>query len=162
MQLGAHAVERRARRRMRKLIYSAARRHHRLWRLPAQRLHAHAGRGHPGGFRREDFATKPSGVFERPDQAGLLHLFERGGKPILVASEQQSSPARRCPSPWAPSRSGSPTIKETRPVADEDWIARLPLRPLPCFIEGADLDVLKLNLVPTTTSPRRGRKRDRS
>jgi len=111
-------------------------------------------------FAAKTFDVQPSGVFSTPDQAAVFHLFERDGKPILVAATTGRSGAE------IPLAVGSSSVRITDyqgtdtelPVTN--GLARLPLGPMPCFVEGANLDVLKANLVPAVGSPSAGGKRD--
>ena len=60
------------------------------------------------------FDAKPVGVFSTADTHALFHLFERDGKPILIASSARRR-AKTYRWPWARSPSASPTTKATRP-----------------------------------------------
>ncbi len=100
-------------------------------------------------FAAKTFEARPVGVFRTPGLEGLFYLFERGGKAIVVASSSTEGHAE------LPLFVGTPSVRITDYQGNEtdlrtdNGIARLPLRPLRCFVEGADLDVLKSNLVPT-------------
>ena len=87
VQLGPLAMGRRIGRRLRKADLLRRRgRRDRLWRLPAGRFHAPAGRRHAGRAGRQDVRRQAGRRFFLAGQAGLFHLFERDGKPILIAS----------------------------------------------------------------------------
>jgi hypothetical protein len=99
------------------------------------------------------FEAKPVGVFSSPGKRALFHLFERDGKPLLIASSNEE-PGEEVSLPV-----GAPSVRitdyqgneTTLPTAGD--VARLPLAPLRCFIEGGDLDVLKTNLVGAVEVP---------
>ncbi len=110
-------------------------------------------------FAAKTFDARPVGVFSSPDQRAVFHLFERGGKPILVAS------SRAAAGQAASLAVGVPSVRITDYQGNEselpaaDGVARLPIGPLPCFVEGADLDVLKTFLVPAIDVPSAGGRR---
>ncbi len=99
-------------------------------------------------FAAKTFDARPIGMFQVPGSVGVFHLFERNGQALLVA------PGRVNEGDRVPLAVGSPTIRLTdyqgneTTVASADGVARLPLLLLPCFVEGAELDVLKSYLVP--------------
>ncbi|HKI20385.1 MAG TPA: hypothetical protein VKA15_21025, partial [Isosphaeraceae bacterium] len=105
-----------------------------------------------GVFAAKTFDVKPVGVFSTPDRAGRFHLFERDGKPVLVASNRADVPLTV----------GTASVRITDYQGNEttlpakSGVVRLPGAPLPCFVEGADLDVLKANLVPSIDVPSPG------
>ena len=86
--------------------------------------------------------AKPLGTFLL-GKGGLFHLFERDGNPILVAStyEQKGESIRL--------DVGTEKVLITDYQGNESSLstangwAELQLKPLPCFIENTDLDVLK-------------------
>jgi hypothetical protein len=79
---------------------------------------------------------------------GLFHLFERGGRSILVASV-----ARNAGSAPVPLRVGSASVTLTDYQGNEttlrahDGVVDLPRAALPYFVEGADPDTLKAAVV---------------
>jgi hypothetical protein len=90
----------------------------------------------------------PLGVFQE-GKGGLFHLFERDGRPILVASIDPDSG----PAPIA-LRVGSERVTITDYQGNETilqahaGIVDLPRADLPYFVEGADPDTLKAAVVP--------------
>ena len=104
-------------------------------------------------------AAKPLGVFTL-GKGGLFHLFERDGKPVLVASSYE-------PAETIPLSVGSEKVVLTdyqgneTAVTASDGVAKLALGPLRCFAEGADLDVLKAYVVPAILAQRAAEKRSR-
>ncbi len=92
--------------------------------------------------------ASPLGDFQE-GQGGLFHLFERDGRPILVASVDPKSGA----APVA-LRAGSGRVTLTDYQGNEtllrahDGVVDLPRTDLPYFVEGADLDTLKASVVP--------------
>jgi len=93
--------------------------------------------------------AKPVGTFASLGKAGLVHLFERQGKAIAVASSKEPSGEE------VPLAVGAGSVRLTDYQGNEtelpakNGVVNLPLKPLGCFVEGADLDVLKAYLVPT-------------
>jgi hypothetical protein len=110
-------------------------------------------------FAAKTFDVQPTGVFSTPDQATVFHLFERDGKPILVAATTGQASAE------IPLAVGAPSLQITDYQGTETelpvtgGLARLPLGQMPVFVEGANLDVLKANLVPAVGSPAAAGKR---
>jgi hypothetical protein len=100
-----------------------------------------------GVFTSKMIRAKPLGVFLL-GQGGLFHLFERDGKPILVAStyEQNGEKIRL--------QVGTEKVLVTDYQGNENYLlapasqVELQLNPLRCFIEKGDLDVLKAYVVP--------------
>ncbi|MBM4049913.1 MAG: hypothetical protein FJ279_32860, partial [Planctomycetes bacterium] len=90
--------------------------------------------------------AKPLGTF-LAGKGGLFHLFEREGKPVLVASTYETDGEKvRLPV-------GADKVLLTDHQGNEVSVpassgqADLPLRTLPCFVEDADLDALKAQVV---------------
>ena len=106
------------------------------------------------------FDAKPVGVFSSAGKRALFHLFQRDGKPILIASSSEEAGEE------VPLAVGTPSVRITDYQGNETTlpaaggVARLPLAPLRCFVEGADLDVLKTYLVPAVDVPSAGGNRD--
>ena len=133
----------------------------RLRRLPAGRFHAAAGRRHAGRAGRQDVRRQTGRAFFRPPaRRRLFHLFERDGRPMLIASSSEEAGEE------VPLAVGTQSVRITDYQGNETTlpaaggIARLPLAPLRCFVEGADLDVLKTYLVPAVDVPSAGGNRD--
>jgi len=107
-------------------------------------------------FAAKTFDVKPVGVFSTADRAGLFHLFERAGKAILVASTRAAAGEE------VPLTVGTDSVRITDYQGNEtvlpatNGVARLPRAPLCYFVEGAILDVLKANLVPSIDVPSGG------
>jgi len=103
--------------------------------------------------------ARPLGVFTL-GRGGLFHLFEREGKPVLVASSYKPAESIKL-------FVGAEKITVTdyqgneRVMPASSGIAGLRLGPLRCFVEGADLDVLKAYVVPMILTHRAARKRTR-
>ena len=93
------------------------------------------------------FQARPLGMFLL-GEGGLLHLFERDGRPVLVASSYQDEGES------VGLHAGAETLLLTDYQGNERSLpapggkAKLPLGRLPCFVEGADLDTLKAYVVP--------------
>jgi hypothetical protein len=98
-------------------------------------------------FAAKMFDAQPLGTFLL-GEGGLVHLFERRGEPVLVAStyEKGGETVRL--------HVGSETVLITDYQGNESTVrtpggmAELDLGTLPVFIEGADLDVLKAYVAP--------------
>ena len=100
------------------------------------------------------FDAKPLGVFAAGKQA-RFYLFERDGKPILIAASDARR-AKTCRWPWArsPSKSRTTRAMKQHAAGRQDGVAQVcRLTPMGCFIEGADLDVVKAHLVPAVAVP---------
>ena len=98
-------------------------------------------------FTSKMFRAKPLGLFLL-GKGGLFHLFERDGKPILVASTYEEAGERIGLSLGSESvvitdYQGNETVLRT-----SEGRAELPLATTRCFVEGGDLDVLKAYVVP--------------
>ena len=99
--------------------------------------------------------AKPLGVF-LAGQGGIFHLFEREGKPVLVAStyEQEGEEVSL--------HVGSKQVTITdyqgneTPLPSQNGEVRLQLDPVRFFVEGGDLDVLKAYVVPQISVARVG------
>jgi hypothetical protein len=96
--------------------------------------------------------ARPVGTFASLGKAGLVHLFERDGQAVAVVSTGEPD------GEVVPIAVGADAVRvtdyqgnEAELRADGGTVA-LPLRPLACFVEGADLDVLKSNLVPAVVA----------
>ena len=103
--------------------------------------------------------AKPLGVFAL-GSGGLFHLFERGGRPVLVASSYEAAETIKLPVGTAKLTISDHQGNETT-VPASDGVAALGLAPLRVFVEGGDLDVLKAQVVPTILAHRAGMKRSR-
>lgn len=104
--------------------------------------------------------AKPVGLFTSQGRAGVFQVFERQGKALLVASSQEPggeevSLAVGAPNLRLTDYQGNETEAPTR-----DGVATLRLAPLPCFVEGADLDVLRAYLAPAVQVPGAGARRE--
>jgi len=94
------------------------------------------------------FGAEPAGVFAL-GKRGMFHLFDRGGEAVLVASSYEEG------GETVPLHVGVDGLvvtdyqgNETQ-VAARGGLAELELKPLRCFVEGADLDVVKAYVVPS-------------
>jgi hypothetical protein len=102
------------------------------------------------------FDAKPVGVFSSAGKRARFQLFERDGKAILIASSSVEAGEE------VPLAVGTQSVRVTDYQGNETTlpaaggVARLPLAPLGCFVEGADLDVLKTCLVPAIDVPSAG------
>ncbi len=107
-------------------------------------------------FAAKTFGVKPVGAFSTPDRGGRFHLFERDGKAILVASIRSEGTEA------VPLTVGTASVHMTDYQGNEtelpatNGLIHLPHAPLPYFVEGADLDVLKSYLVPSLAVPSAG------
>ncbi len=104
--------------------------------------------------------AQPLGLLTSQGTAGVIHAFEHGGRPVLVASTNEPEGEQ------VPLAVGVEEVmltdyqgNETR-LATQDGVAMLPLTPLRCFVEGANLDVVKAYLAPTVQVPSAGGKRE--
>ena len=97
-------------------------------------------------FTSKMFSAKPVGVFSL-GRAGLCHLFERGGSPLLVCSRRGGAETVSLPV-------GADSLRLTDYQGNEsivpapDGVAALELTTVPFFAEGADLNVLRAYAVP--------------
>ena len=111
-------------------------------------------------FTSKLFQARGVGVFGL-GKGAVFHLFERSGEAVLVAStyEDQGEQVELA--------TGSRTVLVTDYQGNEhkhstqEGLAALPLAPLRCFVEGADLDVVKAYLVPTIQVHGAGGKREK-
>ena len=93
------------------------------------------------------FNAKPQGTFML-GRGGLVHLFERDGRPVLVVSTYEAD------GEIIQLHAGSESLTVTdyqgneQSVACTAGVAELALAGLPVFVEGADLDCLKAYVVP--------------
>lgn len=87
----------------------------------------------------------PLGVFSAPD-GGVFHLFERDGKPLLIARSNEKATVSL--------NVGVPQLKLTDCQGNEstieaaDGVAQLSLGPMAQYIEGGGPDVLKAYVLP--------------
>lgn len=85
--------------------------------------------------------VKPLGVF-LPGKGVQCHLFERDGRPVLVVATSEGRERVTLDV-------GADKVLITDHQGNETWLptpggrAKLPLSPLPYFVEGADVDVMK-------------------
>jgi len=86
--------------------------------------------------------ARPLGTF-LPGDGGLVHLFERDGKPILVASAYERSGEKIKLQVGAERLLRTDYQGNETSVPAPGGIVELKLGPVPCFLEGADLDALK-------------------
>ena len=106
------------------------------------------------------FQAKGVGVFGL-GKGSVFHLFDRNGEAVLVASTYEE------PGEVVDLPSGAPTVLVTDYQGNEQQLstlqgaAPLPLTPLRYFVEGADLDVVKAQLVPAIQVHGAGGKRER-
>jgi hypothetical protein len=100
-------------------------------------------------FAAKTFEARPIGVFSIPESLARFHVFERSGKPILIACPRGSAREE------VPLAVGTRSVRVTDYQGNERVLAAtnggisLPLEGLGCFVEGADMDVLKSYLVPS-------------
>lgn len=98
-------------------------------------------------FTSKMFAAQPLGVFSL-GEGGLFHLFERDGKPVMVCSTYASQGEK------VGLYVGTDRVRVTdyqgneTAVGSTGGVARLDLTAIRCFVEDADLDVLKAYVVP--------------
>lgn len=98
-------------------------------------------------FASKMFQAKPLGTFLLGD-AGLFHLFERDGRPLLVASTYEEH------GETVALNVGTDSVRLTdyqgneRTLASPGGKAAISLTRLPFFIEAGDLDVLKVYVTP--------------
>ena len=104
--------------------------------------------------------ARPVGTFCSPEGAGVFHLFDRDGEAVLVAGSNEETGEE------IPLAVGAGSVRITdyqgneAEVATRDGIANLHLARLRCFVEGADLDVVKAQLVPGIQVASAGGKRE--
>jgi hypothetical protein len=98
-------------------------------------------------FTSKTFGAKPLGVFLLGN-GGLFHLFDRDGKPLLVASTYESE------GETVNLHTGTESVLVTdyqgneRSLSAPGGNARLELDRLPCFVGNVSLDTLKAYVVP--------------
>ena len=99
------------------------------------------------------FQARPLGIV-RIGRGGLIHLFERNGRAVLVASSNAEG------GETVDFEIGAEQVRITdyqgneRTLACPDGKAKLPLGSLRVFVEGADLDVVKAYGVPSLRNAR--------
>ncbi|HEV3418422.1 MAG TPA: sugar-binding protein, partial [Pirellulales bacterium] len=109
-----------------------------------------------GVFAAKTFHAAPVGVFSFPDTVARFHLFNRDGQALLVVERNSSEKGETS------LNVGTPTVRITDcqgneiELATSHGVAHLQSSDLPYFIEGADLEVLKTNLVPSIVAPSNG------
>jgi len=107
-------------------------------------------------FTSKMFRARPLGSFSLGE--GIFHLFERDGRALLVCSggERASTVALRV---------GSDRVRVTDYQGNEsalgapNGVAPLRLSAVPCFLEDADLDVLKAYVAPEVQADRAAMRR---
>jgi len=110
-------------------------------------------------FAAKTFDAKPLGVFSA-GKASRFHLFERSGKALLVAASDIKAGEE------VPLAVGAASVRVTdyqgneTVVPTDGGIAHLRLTPMGCFIEEAELEVVKAGLVPAIEVPAGGGKFD--
>jgi hypothetical protein len=104
--------------------------------------------------------AKPVGLFTSQGKAGVFHVFERQGKPVLVASSNEAGGERVALAVGVPEVTVTDYQGNETRIATRDGVAELALRPLRCFVEGADLDVIRAYLAPAIQVPNAGGKRE--
>jgi hypothetical protein len=107
-------------------------------------------------FAAKTFHAAPVGVFSAADNAQRYHLFDRDGKSLLVVESNASKKAATALDVGAASVRITDCQGNETELATADGVAHLPNSPLPYFVEGANLDVLKANLVLTVVVPSAG------
>ena len=111
-------------------------------------------------FAAKTFHAVPIGVFASPDNAARFHLFNRDGRALVVAETGGATKGETA------LNVGSPTVRVTDCQGNEtelttsQGVAHIPNSDTPVFMEGADMDVLKANLVPSVVAPSGGGKID--
>ncbi|OGV40886.1 MAG: hypothetical protein A2X48_23160 [Lentisphaerae bacterium GWF2_49_21] len=93
------------------------------------------------------FNAKPLGAFML-GESGLFHLFERDGKALLVSSSYQDGGEDIDIICGGTSLSMTDWQGNESSVMVKERSAKLALRPLRCYVEGGELDVLKRYIVP--------------
>ncbi len=81
-------------------------------------------------------------------KGGLFHLFERDGKPILIASTYEQKGENIILDVGTEQLLITDYQGNESSLSTPNGQAELQINPLPCFIEEADLDVLKAYVVP--------------
>ena len=106
-------------------------------------------------FASKTFGAKPVGMFPI-GETGILHLFDRDGQALaVVSSSGDAGEAVRLRVGAGPLTLTDYQGNETT-VAAAAGDAELRIGPLPQFVEGADLDVLKAYAVPEVYAARVG------
>ena len=107
-------------------------------------------------FAAKTFHAAPVGVFSSAANAQRYHLFDRDGKSLLVVESNASGKGTTALAVGAASVRITDCQGNETELATADGVVHLPNTPLPYFVEGANLDVLKANLVPTVVAPGAG------
>ena len=101
-------------------------------------------------FASKLFGARPVGVFSL-GKSGLFHLLDRAGQAVLVCSTYEPAETVRLPV-------GTDAVRLTdyqgneRVLPGPGGTAELELAPLRYFVEGADLDVLRAQVVPAVVT----------
>ncbi len=106
-----------------------------------------------GVFAAKTFHAAPIGVFSLADGGGRFHLFNRDGQALLVAETGGLGKGESALFVGARSVRITDCQGNESEWAARDDVAQLPASDLPYFLEGADLDVLKVNLVASIVAP---------
>ncbi len=104
--------------------------------------------------------ARPLGLFTSQGKAGVFHVFERNGKPVMVASTNEPGGEDVTLAVGAPAVALTDYQGNETRIVTREGVATLPLKPLRCFIEGADLDVIRAYLAPAVQVPNAGGKRE--
>jgi hypothetical protein len=107
-------------------------------------------------FAAKTFHAVPVGVFSSADNAQRYHLFNRDGKSLLVVESNASGTGATTLPVGAESVRITDCQGNETELATSHGVAKLPDAALPYFVEGADLNVLKTNLVPSIVVPGAG------
>ena len=106
-------------------------------------------------FSAKTFYAAPVGIFSSPDNGARFHLFNRDGQALLVADTSTAAGRTSLNVGAASVRITDYQGNET-PLPTSQGVVSLPHSDMPVFIEGADLDVLKTNLVPAIVTATSG------
>jgi hypothetical protein len=115
-------------------------------------------------FAAKTFHAVPIGMFSSRNGA-RFYLFDRDGQTLVVANTEAASADKTNETEI---NVGAASLRVTDYQGNESTIsaphgiARLPRSELPVFIEGADMNTLKANLVPSIVAPSSGSQIDLS
>ena len=109
-----------------------------------------------GVFGAKTFHAAPVGVFSLAGDGGRFHLFNRDGQALLVAETGAAGNGATSLYVGALSVRITDCQGNETELATHDGVAQLPHAELPYFVEGANLEAVKANLVPSLAAAASG------
>jgi hypothetical protein len=111
-------------------------------------------------FAAKTYHAAPVGVFSSPDNAKRFYLFDRDGQALLIVDSNGSGKAETALNVGTSAVRITDCQGNETEVATSHGVVQLPNSDLPYFLERADLEVLRANLVPSIVSSSNGGRSD--